>query len=110
MSFCMPWHVSFVWIPHPKLPSALSPSFPEPLHKPASAHGNGPSHGGAAGKQIRAVCSMFGAMSRVISLPWKRLRLESFNRTDVAVLTSVPFMIAIVLPEPPLFSLFIRIA
>lgn len=63
----------------------------------------------AAGKQTRAVCSMFGAMSRVISLTWKRLRLESFNRTDVTVLTSVPFMIAMMLPEHPLFSLFIRI-
>ena len=36
-------------------------------------------------------------MSRVISLTWKRLRLESFSRTDVTVLTSVPFMIALVL-------------
>ena len=51
---------------------------------------------------------MFGAMSRVISLTWKRLRLGSFSRTDVTVLTSVPFMIAMILPVRPLFSLFIR--
>ena len=44
-TFRMPWHMPFVWIPHPGLPSAPSLSFPEPPHKPASVHGNDPSRG-----------------------------------------------------------------
>ena len=48
---------------------------------------------------------MFGAMSRVISLLWKRLRLENFNRAEVIVRTSVPFMIAMILPKRSFFYL-----
>ena len=49
--FRMLWHVPSVWIPHPGLPSVPSPSFPEPLHKPASARGNGPSRGARPGSR-----------------------------------------------------------
>lgn len=76
------WRMPFVWIPHLELSSAPLSLFLEPPHKPASVLGN---------NHLRDV------------------RLESFSRTDVTVLTSVPLMIAMILPELPLFSLFIRI-
>ncbi len=68
----------FVWISHSELPSVPLPSFPELPHKPASVHENGPSRG---------------------------VRLEGFSRTAVTVLISVPFMIAMTLPERLLVSL-----
>lgn len=56
---------------------------------------------------MRAICSMFGAISSVISLTWKRLRLENFSRMNVTVFISAPFIMAIILRVRPLFSLFI---
>lgn len=52
----------------------------------------------ATGKLIRAVCSIFGVISSVISLNWKRLNLESFIRIDVTVFTSVSFKMVIIFP------------
>ena len=62
----------------------------------------------ATGKLIRAVCSIFGVISSVISLNWKRLNLESFIRIDVTVFTSVSFKMVIIFPAAIFSSLFIN--
>lgn len=62
----------------------------------------------ATGKLIRAVCSIFGVISSVISLNWKRLNLESFRRIDVTVFTSVSFKMVIIFPAAIFSSLFIN--
>lgn len=60
-------------------------------------------HHTACGRETdTCVCSIFKTMSRVISLTIKRICLESFSRTDVTVLTYVPFTTAIMLSEHPL--------
>ena len=49
-------------------------------------------------------CCLLHVRSHVEGL-WKRLRLENFSRAEVIVRTSVPFMIAMILPKRSFFYL-----
>ena len=102
----MPLHVLFVWTPHQVLPNGLYHVLNSFISKLL---------------YMETVCNptcgrkaytyrLFHIGSHIkCYFPYlETLRLGSFRRMDLTVFTSVPFMMAIILQAPPLFSLFIN--